>query len=113
MTKEKEDEVFNACIAFIQEGRASQDSYLQMKKDILNKWAAGYALSDAQFSIITKMFNMEVNQTPIRDLFAKKESPSSAPRYTETKDVPLASKPEVDACNEAMIDAYDPDEIPF
>ena len=62
-----------ACINYIQSGKAKNDNWLSIKKDILNKWNAGFILKDKQVDMIINMYNMEVMQfVVIEDLFSGK-----------------------------------------
>ena len=62
-----------ACIKYIQSGKARNDNWLSTKKDILNKWNAGFILTGKQSEMIVNMYNMEVmSATQIEDLFQGK-----------------------------------------
>ena len=62
--------ICNKCIEYIQTGKADHNQWLATKKDILNKWAAGYILSTGQIEVVVKMYNNEVHDQPVADIFA-------------------------------------------
>ena len=84
----------NASIAHILSGKASQDQWLTTKKDVLNKWAAGYILSPGQEDIIKNMYNREVIHPHEVELFA--DTFPGKPKATKEKPAKRKALPTVD-----------------